>query len=293
VTLPALVERLRRIPADARSFTLDARQAEAQFGLPEATLRELVALGLPSARTDEGVRFAHVDLHYVGVRLGTAEAYLWAVRRWAESLERLAGREHAHVTVAYVPQLADGAATEIGCVRLPTGEVRAVVMEHGRCAAEAQVALEARWPELPAQARRIVDEVGGALDFCLVPAPLRGDVACARRTGLSDCYTAACLLVESLRAGGLAARLGSGILMSVPYASPHTWAEVGVDGRWVPVDPLMLHVMRDYGALDAGRWPLHRSLGPVLVRLGEDPVALAWTDRGHVEVSLMTAAEPG
>lgn len=291
VTLAELVERLCLIPADARSFTWNEEQAALHFGLDGATLRELVDLGLPSVRTDLGLGFAHVDLHYVGMRLGTAAAHLWAVRQWAESLERLTGRDRSHVTIAYIPQLVGGAGVEIGCVQLPSGEVRAAVLENGRCAAEERVALEAGWPELPPAARRIVDEVAPGLDFCLVPDGLRGDVASARRIGLLDCFTAACLLVEAWCAAGLDARLGSGMLVSVPYSTPHTWAEIRVGERWVPVDPLMISVMRDYGGLDAERWPLHRSLGPMVLRLGEDPSPLAWTDRGPVDVTLMTTAE--
>lgn len=295
LSLAQLVERLRRIPLDARSYEWDARQADLHFGLDAATLGRLADLGLPSARADGdgGVRFAHVDLHYVGLRAGTASTYLWAVRQWAASLERLGGLERARVALEYVPQLpgCDGAVT--GCVRLPDGAVRAVVLENGRCAAEAPVVLDADWPALPDAARRIVADVAAQLDFCLVPAPLRGDVAAARRSGLSDCLTAAHLLVEEWRAAGLEARLGSGILVSVPYSTPHTWAELRVGERWVPADPLMVGLMRDHGGLDRGRWPLDRSLGPLLARLGEAPSPLAWTDRGPVDVTLMTTERPG
>jgi len=163
------------------------------------------------------------------------------------------------------------------------------VLENGRSAVELRVVLRGRWPELPAAAARVVSRVAATIGFCLLPPALRCDTELVRRIGLSDCLTAAHLIVEEWSAAGLEARIGRGLLMSLPYSTPHTWPEVRVGERWVPADPLMLGLMRNFGGLDPAAWPVDRSTGPMLLRAVGEHSALIVTDSGEIETTFITS----
>ncbi len=283
-----LIDRLRRIPDDARTYDCDVHFASLHFGFDEAALRELADAGVPCVEDESGMRFDTCDLHYIGLRLGTATTYLWAIQRWVAGLKQFTAQPATHVTVTYVAQLAPGASAQPGTVRLPSGEDRAVVLEQGRCVAEARLELRSRWPALPRAAAAVAREVAESLSFCLLPAALQGDVELVRRIGMSDCLTAASVIVAEWRRAGLEARVSSGLLVSLPYSSGHGWPELrSDDGTWIPMDPLMIRVMCDHGGLDASRWPPDRSLGPILLRTGDVGDPLLTSGRG-TGLSLMT-----
>jgi hypothetical protein len=221
MTVAAFVERLRCIPESARSYECDARRAELHFGFDDEALRALQEAGLPCADDGDGLRFDACDLHYVGLRLRTATTYLWAARGWARGLALFAERSLTHVSIAYAGELEPDADQLPAEVRLPDGDRRSVVLAHGRRVAEARIALRGDWPPLPAPAAAIVREVVDPLSFCLLPPPLRGDVDFVRRSGLSDCLTAAQLVVAEWERNGWEARVSSGFLVSLPYSTSH------------------------------------------------------------------------
>jgi hypothetical protein len=287
----ALIEQLRRLPDDARTYGCDEHFAQLHFGFDATMLHELADAGLPAVAGDDGMRFEYGDLHYVGLRLGTASTYLWTVRGWASALTRFAERARTQVTIAYVPQLAANGAAPVGTVRLPDGTERRVVVENGCSVAEARVVLRGTWPRLPPAAARIVRELAGSIVFCMLPPALQGDVELVRRTGLSDCMTASLLIVDAWRAAGIEARISGGLLVSTPYSTTHGWPEVRIRETWVPVDPLMVQTMCDFGGLDAARWPPERSVGAMLLPLDEPERPLLVAGDAAVEVSLMTSVD--
>ncbi len=270
---PALedwIERLRLIPDAERSFDVDLHAAEQTFAIDPPTARELAARGLPCAHADAEPRFCETDLHYVGLRLGTAMTHRTAMRLWAGALTDAAACEQTHVEVRCSPYARPG--TEVQ-VLVPPGEwVRAEVAPNRR-AASFEVHTPGRWPPFDARLRDLLHDVA-ALDFCLMPGRLYGSAAFARATRLADCGSAAFLLAEECARLGVEARTAFGLLLARPYATPHHWADIRVGETWVAADPLLLALLARTTELDAGAWPPERSPGSVLVRLAERQVPL-------------------
>jgi len=292
VTVERLIERLRRIPAEARGWDCDEQAARAEFDLDAALLGELVAQGLPHRGEQGALRFERGDLHCLSLHLNRATTYAWAAVRWARGLELLAARAASTATVSYVPQLPAGTAPGPGIALLPDGERRAVVLESGRAALTTRVRLPGGAPPLPPAAAHAVRDVAERIAFCPLPPSLRGDTAFAVRAGLSDCMTAAHLLVERWRTAGLEGRVVGGLLVSDPYSTLHVWAEVRADGAWLAADPLMLAVMCGAGGLDAARWPPERSVGAMLHRVEHPEEGLLTMAGDPVETSLLTVFLP-
>jgi len=286
----ALIERLHRLPDEGRSFRCDERFAELHFGFGAAALDELIAQGLPHAGAGRARRFEYGDLHYLGLRLGTARTYLWGLARWAQALERFAGRARTAVRIDFVPQLAPDAGRPAAVLRLPDGSRREVVLEGGRSVGQARGVLLGEWPALPPAAAAVVGEVAAAVDFYLLSPHLRRDTSRVAESGLADCLTVAPLIVERWRAAGLDARVSEGLLVAQPYSTVHSWPEVRVGETWVPVDPLTVELMTSFGGLDPERWPPHRSSGPMLLAV-EEPGALIATGSGVVATTFMTRIE--
>lgn len=288
MSLEQLIEPLRRLPADSRTFDCDERFAALHCGLDADTLRELVASGLPSVSAADGRRFEYGDLHFVGLRLRRATAFEWTAQRWAEGLARFAAARITRVEVAYVPQLRNGDGPTTGTVVLPDGERRDALLREGEPAATVQLELHGETPALPPAAAHIVQEVTRRIAFYSLPPALQGDAALARRTGLADCRTAAFVIAEDWRAAGFEARVSQGFFVSVPFSILHSWAELRCGTTWVPADPLLVGVMRDFGGLDADLWPVDRSPAPALSRIEAPFEEVISSARGPVPTSLLT-----
>jgi hypothetical protein len=287
-----LVERLRTIPDSARTWACDERVARLEFGLDERRLRQLVAAGLPTVTDAAGLRFEWGDLHYVGLRLRCASTFVWAAQQWARSLALFACRPVTQVTLEYVPQLPVGVGAITGIASLPDGERRAVVLESGHTATETQLCMCGEWPALPPEAAAVVDELACSVELYLLPAALQRDTQRVRETGLSDCMTAAHVLVERWRAAGLDGRVVAGLLVSVPYSTLHVWPEVRAGEAWLPADPLMLQLMREVGGLEPAAWPTHSCVGPMVWAIEGRPDALLTSAAGPVETTFITSVEP-
>jgi hypothetical protein len=284
--LAELVSRLRRIPYDARAFTVPEREVSAEYGLSPRVLASLVEEGLPFTTTGGERRYDHGDLHYVGLRLGTATSYLTAIRLWTRLLRRVATHAETRVVIRYVPIIP---ADRGGCrasLNLPDGRrVEAELWPH-QPAGEATVELRPTWPSVPPHLATQLEELD-AFDFFQLPKGVRLDWQFARRVGLIDCGTAAPMIVADCVAAGFDARVVEGILVSLPFSILHDWAEVRVDGVWVPFDPILINVMRRFGGLDAAEWPLSRPFSIVAGFPGEWPIV---TDGGTpVHVTFVTS----
>src|SRR5699024_6578453 len=69
---------------------------------------------------------------------------------------------------------------------------------------------------------------------------------------------------------GLEARFSFGVIVARPYSAPHCWAEVRVDGRWWPVDPLLVRLLQGWGGIDPAAWDENDSPAPLFRRLADD-----------------------
>jgi Transglutaminase-like superfamily len=284
-----LIERLLRLPPEARAYHCSEEQAARHFGVDQTAADALVALGLP-CRVLEGCRyFEKGDLHYIGLRLGSAAGYRLATRLTARSLARLSGRSQTRVRIQYVPRVPVKGLID---VRLPSGRHLTQAHASGNApVADIEVELSASWPAAGSGLTAVLNSIA-LLDFCLIPHLCRAGTAIATRTGLAECSTSAQLLVELATAAGWQARFCEGVLVSMPYSTEHSWAEVHLDGIWVPFDPLLIAHLQNFGQLDPDEWPPYRSLGGALVRYGPQsaPIAapLVQGAGGHVAVSLLT-----
>ena len=280
---------LRRIPRCGADYLISADEAAGRYGCDEAALSALRAAGLTD---DEGRCFARMDVHYLGLRLGLARQHLWAVGAWRRSLERFVSELRTPVRIAYLPRVRDEQHEVRGRVVLADGRLREVALRDNQVAAEVAVTMHAEWPEVPHDVVAVLEDVG-SLEFCLLPPPLRGDGALARELGLTDCFTAACLIAEGCRTAGHAVRIAHGLMVATPFSNQHTWAEVKVDGVWTPVDPLMISVMHRFAGLDPSAWPLRRSLGPLLARLlvVSQPIPLLTAGGEPIPTTFLTRIE--
>ena len=267
-----LCTQLRRIPRVAGDYEFGAEEALTRFGLGESELAALRRAGLHGRSADGEFTYAGYDLHYVGLRLGLAQDVLAGVRLWRTSLERLTEAGGMRVRVTYVPKLPGESGPVEGRVVLPGRPGERVELHHLAPAAEFTAELSADWPALPDEVAAAVAEVARN-EFCRLPERHFGDTELARRIGLTECWTGARLVVEGCRRLGRRARTAHGLMITLPFSSMHSWAEVEVDGVWTPVDPLIVDVMRRWGGLDPAAWPVHRSPGAMLVPLVWDPPA--------------------
>jgi transglutaminase superfamily protein len=265
--LDAWIERLRRVPAAARTFDVGAADAERIYGLDGPLLDALDAAGIPRAQRADGRRYAEVDLHYLGLRLGTARTHLRAMSVWTRALARAETAPATAVEIRYVMPPGAQLPDAVG-VRLPGGATR-VVAPHGSSLATAGATLRGDWLTVGPAVRELLEELAD-LELCLLPFALRGDTALVRRTRLSDCMTAAQIVIEECRARGIEARFAHGLLVAPPFASAHSWAEVRVEDAWTPVDPVIVEALKRFAGLDADAWPCSRSPGALFVRVCDE-----------------------
>ncbi len=291
MSIEEMVERLRRIPDKVRTYDCDARYAQLHLGLNAEHMQQIVGAGVPSVDVNGEAHFEYGDLYYIAMRLGVATTFLWAARQWARSLEIFAGRNETRVSIQYVTELAPPVGEIDGVVYLPDGKQLAMKLVNGRAATEVDVVMRGPWPDPAPEANVVLEGLDRQLTFYELPRKWQGDTALARQTGFSDCVTSAHVIVEDCRAIGVEARVNAGFFVSHPVSVTHGWAEVRTEGEWVPVDPLMLAVMRDFGGLDAAQWPPQRSIGPMVSPVAAMPEKVMSADGAAVDATLLTTIE--
>lgn len=260
----SLVAALAALPDSCREYSIRERMAQRFLGRDPARLETLRALGL-SSRVRDGERwYEWGDVHFLGLRLGTASQVLFCTRAWAAAAAAV-GSEDAAMRISYfAPDAGQGERLR---VTLPDGTSELVRASPGKPVADFDVTLRASWPQLQDAALRAVAEEVRKLEFFILPWKVVHDTARARRTGLAACITTAMILVAEGSRLGLEMRRSTGLLVAAPFASGHDWAEVRVGGTWLPIDPMMVEIMTRFGGLERASWPTHRTLGPLLVRV--------------------------
>jgi hypothetical protein len=259
-----VIEKLRRIPDHARVFDLDEEAVWQRHRVPGDVLGQLYDHGLPNRH---GL-VDSTDVYNLTLHLGISPAALAARRLWATGLRRAAsGADRYEIRYDVSCPVPDHDGDCRYHLVLPdTGEVERVSAPRRRVGESVEVIVESDWPELPAWGREWLDVTRG-VEFMRLPETLREDVAFIRETGLGDCVGVSQLLTDEGAALGLPVRRGSGLLLVVPYATPHNWAEVRLEGRWVPVDPVLIDAMIGWGLLDTPEWHRNRSPGVILCRV--------------------------
>jgi len=267
------ITRLRLIPEEHRRFHVDPRQAKLEFGVGMTLAQELIARGLPHTMSDGEPRFTSTDLHYIGLRLGCATTYLGVLQMWASSLKASADGAWTSVEVSCAPYGPQNMPVEV--LVSPGQRVRASIGAR-RIAASIRAVPVVQWPAVSSSLEELLVDVA-SLDFCWLPESLSGNVEFTQQTRLSDCDNAVLLLSRECARLGVTSRTAYGLLLATPFSTPHSWIEIRVGDRWVPVDPLLIGLLTRYATLDASAWPPIRSPGAVLLRLAGQatPIVLA------------------
>lgn len=287
------IARLRAIPDEHRELTVGPAQAEREFGVDGELAEELTRRGLPCARGDDGPLLWSSDLQYIGLRLGCARLYEGALNRWVGALTAFSARAATPLAIRCTAYAPPGTTIEL---LAPDGQrVRAKAGPRGSSPLGFEATMRGD-VSLPAELERALAELLADIagyDFCWLWPPLETDLAFARRTRLANCRSAAGVLVEEAPRLGVEARLAYGLLVAPPYSTPHNWSEVRAeDGSWVPLDPLLLSLLKRFSELDAADWPPHRSPGAILLRLADPgtPLVTAVETGTPLQATFLTRA---
>ncbi len=287
----AIVEKLRRIPDDAREFRLSAADAATILRVRPTLLDTLVGFGLPTRRRNGTRYFDRHDVTNCALHLGSGAIARAARRFWPAALRRTGGAGRYEVQYQLrCPQ--PGHAQACNWVLVGPG---GRVVERSVCPDEPPLRITTAcadvWPELPPEAHAVLDETRD-LEFMMLPTAVRYDVDFIRATGLSDCAGVSRLLVREAVRRGLTARSSYGLIVAPPFAVEHFWAEIAVDDVWVPVDPVLLRAMIGWGGLPSPEWHPYRSIGAILARVADAAVVLASHEGRSAPVTLPTRMVP-
>jgi hypothetical protein len=280
----SLVGALLVVPSETRAFTLDTTAAGRIYGVEPRMLDELVRVGLPCGESDGRRWYSNGDLHYVGLRLGTAVVQLRAFESWLDRLTGKAGVDRTQLRIRYVPRLPDGADGSSGSVLLPDGRVP-VTLYNNRPAAEILTRPRWQWPAIDRPVADLLDEVAASTDTYLFD--IRDAVSRDTYSGnVGDCSLAAEVVFDRCQELGYETRSSFGVIAAPMFSLPHVWTEIRLAGVWVPVDSMVLGLLRRFQQLDHTQWPATGSVGGLLLRLADqwEPII------ADAEYSLFTTA---
>ncbi|MEQ4305104.1 transglutaminase domain-containing protein [Plantactinospora sp. B6F1] len=288
-----LVSLLRRIPLHARRFALTPAAARSSYRLDADLLELLVAAGLPHVGTGEDRLFDHHDLLNVSLCLHRRSPQRVAMRYWAAVLDRPVG-ECREYELSYLPVCPSpghpGDCRFLLCEPEGRESVRCGAGDGATALLTVRVRLLNDWPPLPDELVAVIQETDG-IEFHRVPDSLRWDVGFLLGQGFGDCAATARLLVERGVRRGLTMRPVFGLIVAPPYSAPHFWAEVLVDGRWVPADPGIIRGLIRWDLLDPA-WPVYRSPGAFLARLSTRHAFIASHEGVAADVAVRTRQLP-
>ncbi|MEI7031021.1 transglutaminase domain-containing protein [Streptomyces pratensis] len=265
--LDDLVRRLRQVPDRHRRFAVTAAGVRRLYRIRPELLDELIGAGLPYVGEGADRLYDGYDLGNAALHLGLVSVQSRSMRSWSKALQSAAAHKPRYrvevVSSCPVPGhrgpcpysvlLPDGARLVQG----PAADARLAAFE---------VSPFSGWPALPDAVRALLREVDG-IGFFLLPEAVRWDPEFMWRTRMADCGGAAAWLVAEGARRGLAVRFSFGLLVARPYSTPHCWAEFLVDGVWVPVDPLLVRALNQWGGLDADAFPPDGRPGALFHRL--------------------------
>jgi hypothetical protein len=293
LSVDGLLARLTAIPQPAREYKLSAEQAGKRYRVGAELLDALASYGL--AQTRDGVRyFDNTDLINVEFHLGGGPLTASLRRFWPAMLKRLPDPGPVRYQVEYDADCPDPGHPGNCAYRLMLPDGQRLV-EVSRSDPQPLVRLDierpTRWPELPAQAREVIDTVRD-VGFVRVPRKLGyewDDIGFVYATGLGDCAAVSQILVERGNARGIPMRHAYGLMLAPPFSLPHFWAEVLVDDVWVPVDPLLVNALVHWKALDGAQWPAHRSPGATVCRVADGYAFLGLHHDVNIELTFRAA----
>jgi hypothetical protein len=262
-----IVHTIRRVPDEVRRFAVTAPEARSRHRIESELLDELLQAGLPFAGSGPDRLFDDYDLGNAALHLGLMSVQRMALRSWANALRRHNGREFVHARVGFAPRCpSPGHSGDCEFAMLQPGGDRTVCVGNGDGTSvidTLDVKLPGDWPQPTPAVQALLGEISDVA-FFLLPEVIRWDIGFLKANRIADCGGVARHLVDEGARRGLPTRFGFGLLVAVPYSTPHCWAEFEVDGRWTPFDPLLLGMLSRLGLT---KLPQDHSIGTVVSRL--------------------------
>jgi hypothetical protein len=288
----SVLERVLRIPSSAREYTMDAGQAWRHHRVSAEILDLAMSHGLPTGRACGVPLFDASDVMNLAMHVPSSAAATAARRFWAAGMNRAADGERASYEIRYgltCPEPGHAPDCRYRLTLPGSGPVERTVAADAPASAlpTARVSLQSSWPILPPEVCTALDVLRD-VDFVRLPRSVRTDLDFVRQARISDCLSTARLLVDEGRRRGLPVRFSRGLMVVLPFSTPHNWAEFRVAGRWVPVDPVLIRTMLGWGVLDAQEWTPNRSPGAIFCRLSSSWRPLAIHEDRPVAVTLAT-----
>jgi hypothetical protein len=282
------ITRIRLMPDAVRQFTVGTGQAAAGYDVDGELLDLLCAAGLPVRGAGDERRFDPLDLQNVALDLNLGSRYRRMLGWWVRELERPTGDTAAYRLDYGVECPAQGhpSPCRYGVLLPVDRRIRKDVPDPSPCViANATFSLLRRWPPLPPTVIDLLDEVR-TVRFMRLPLALQDDLDFIEAYRLGDCLGVARLLVRQARQRGLAARFCYGRALTPPVSTGHFWAELHIEGVWIPVDPVFIDALRRWGVMHIDRWSPYHSLGGILGRLAGRPRHVALHGRRPIDAKL-------
>ncbi|QMU67203.1 transglutaminase domain-containing protein [Streptacidiphilus sp. P02-A3a] len=293
--LARVLPKLLLIPDRARRFSISTREANRRFGMPLALLEALVTDGGPSRRRRDEVYFDRHDLFNVSLHLGVGSMARVAQRTWAaafrNALLATSGHDLEYQATCPIPGHGQACSWTLALPGHASDDVR-LHTDEGSLKYGVKVPACGELPPAPELIADLLEEVG-SLELMRIPPSLQGDAAFITMTGMTDCLGAAALLADRARERGLRSRQSFGLMLAPPFANVHHWAEIEVDGVWVPFDPVMVNAMLRWRLVDPEYWHVGRSVGPLVARVADAYVPLVRHEGAEVPASLPMSRTAG
>lgn len=290
VTVREIIRRIDAIPMHLRRFSETRQSAMRTHGIPADLLDTLMERGLPHVGSGATAQYDPNDLANVSAGLGLPSGWAIGQRTWPMALEMLVSGVGTTYDLTVEPRCPrpghEGPCDFEILLRDGGEEAEPTAAATGRLTGPRRLRVQTT-PGAP-----IADASIAAVLSCLdevsylqLPEELDGDMEFFDRTGLASCVSAAAAVSRYAKTVGVATRQSYGLVILPPFAGQHCWVEFKMDGRWVAFDPHLVRFLEESGILRAGWWPRVRSVGGLLLRLGDHPTSLAAHGALHAEIS--------
>ncbi|WP_158841285.1 transglutaminase domain-containing protein [Saccharothrix deserti] len=294
--LSGVITALGAVPTWMRVFDTTEETAGRLHGLSAAQLSEALRRGLPHARCGGSTMFDRLDLMTVSATLACRSAWRLGQRAWPSVLAQVKAGTRTDYRLLVEPKCPfpghRGRCEFTSLLPLTdVGRPGADLEPHEAASArlisstELHVRTGAGTVTAPEQVREALSSVASAR-YLHLPAHLSHDLEFFDRTGSANCILAAEVVLRAAGRLGLRARRSFGVIVLPPFSGLHTWVDFWHEDRWVAFDPHLLRLLVTAGVLDAGHWPVHRSLSGILLRLGSANSSIVRHNGMHCEASL-------
>ncbi|MEU6021876.1 hypothetical protein [Micromonospora sp. NPDC047134] len=260
---------IARVPDDYRSYTCGAWEARTQHGMSAELLERLTRAGLKYREVDGERRYDGLDLGNLSLHLGLSSVQRMAIRSWGRTWARCRRGTGRHL-VRYVPSCPDPGHEGPCRYRFawPGGQRRQVTL--GPLDEPPAVVLDSvpppPAPAIPDDLAELCHEIA-RLRFFLLAEPIRWDARFMRSTGISDCGGSSTLLLHGAKRLGYQTRRSFGLLLAEPFSTPHHWADIQIDGEWVPLDPMTMNALARWSTAVPDDIPVTTPLTGIVSRI--------------------------